>query len=85
MIDEAGSHEVPNDRDASADADVLIPRGVAGGLQRLGGWDVDEVDVVPPSISIGGRGWWVSTNTGVWKGGSGPHQPFHSGSSCQPG
>ena len=41
--------------------------------------------VVPPSISIGGRGWCVRMNVGVWNGGLGPHQPFHSGSSCQPG
>ena len=41
--------------------------------------------VVPPSISIGGRVWWVRTKTGVWNGGFGPHQPFHSGSSCHPG
>ena len=41
--------------------------------------------VVPPSISIGSRVWWVRTKTGVWNGGLGPHQPFQSGSSCQPG
>lgn len=26
------------------------------------------------------RRWWVSTKTGVWKGGSSPHQPCHSSS-----
>jgi hypothetical protein len=31
--------------------------------------------VVPPSISSGSRGWWVSTNTAWWNGGSSPHQP----------
>ena len=41
--------------------------------------------MVPPSISIEGRGRWVSTKVGVWNGGFGPHQPFQSGSSCQPG
>ena len=35
---------------------------------------------MPPSISIDGRGWCVSTNTGVWNGGFGPHQPRHSSS-----
>src|SRR3546814_6316876 len=35
--------------------------------------------------SIGGRGRWVRTKVGVWNGGFGPHQPFHSGSSCHPG
>ena len=35
---------------------------------------------MPPSISSDGRGWCVSTNTGVWNGGFGPHQPRHSSS-----
>jgi hypothetical protein len=39
--------------------------------------------VVPPSISKGSRGWWVSTKTGVWNGGLSPHQPFQGGSSRQ--
>ena len=59
--------------------------GLAGGLERLGGRSVDEVDVVPPSISIDGRGWWVRMKVGVWNGGLGPHAPFQSGSSCHPG
>jgi hypothetical protein len=29
-----------------------------------------------------GRTWWVMTKTGVWNGGSSPHQPCHSWS-CQ--
>ena len=29
-----------------------------------------------PGHLQGSRGWWVSTNTGVWKGGLSPHQPF---------
>src|SRR5580704_7053129 len=37
-------------------------------------------NTVPPSISIDGRAWCVSTNTGVWNGGFGPHQPRHSSS-----
>jgi hypothetical protein len=35
--------------------------------------------VVPPSISIDGRGRWVSTKVGVWNGGLGPHQPLPVG------
>ena len=31
-----------------------------------------------------GRTWCVSTNTGVWNGGSSPHQPFHFSSSHGP-
>jgi hypothetical protein len=34
--------------------------------------------VVPPSISIDGRGGWVRTKTGVWNGGLKHHGPFHS-------
>jgi hypothetical protein len=33
-------------------------------------------NVVPPSIAIDGRDWWVRTKTGVWKGGLGPHAPI---------
>ncbi len=43
-----------------------------------------NVKVVPPSISIGSRGWWVSTKTGVWYGGSSPHQPFQLSSHAPP-
>ncbi len=45
-------------------------RAVAGSASRK--WNV-----VPPSANEG-RGWWVRTNTGVWNGGSSPHQPRHS-------
>ena len=31
-----------------------------------------------------GRRWWVMTNTGVWNGGSSPHQPSHSWSAHGP-
>ena len=39
---------------------------------------VTKWNVVPPSISTGSRGWCVSTKTGPWYGGSGPHQPRQS-------
>ena len=39
---------------------------------------VTKWKVVPPCISIGSRGWCVSTNTGWWYGGSSPHQPVQS-------
>ena len=38
---------------------------------------VTKWNVVPPSISTGSCGWWVSTKTGAWYGGSSPHQPRH--------
>ena len=39
---------------------------------------VTKWNVVPPSIGMGSCGKWVSTNTGPWYGGFGPHQPCHS-------
>ena len=39
---------------------------------------------VPPFIVIGARGWCVSTKTGVWYGGSSPHQPFQLSSGHAP-
>ena len=45
---------------------------------------VTKWNVVPPCIAIGSRGWWVSTKTGWWYGGSSPHQPFQSESRHAP-
>jgi hypothetical protein len=39
---------------------------------------VTKWNVVPPSMTSGSRGWWVSTKTGAWYGGSGPHHPCQS-------
>ena len=39
---------------------------------------VTKWKVVPPAIATGSRGWWVSTKTSWWKGGSSPHQPAQS-------
>jgi len=55
--------------------------GAPRSLRLVGIPSVTKVKVVPPSISRGSRGWWVSTKTGVWKGGLSPHQPFQGGSS----
>jgi hypothetical protein len=41
---------------------------------------VAKWNVVPRSIASGSRGWWVRTKTGVWNGGSSPHQPFQPSS-----
>ena len=41
---------------------------------------VTKWNVVPPSISNGSRAWCVNTKTGVWYGGSSPHQPRHGSS-----
>lgn len=37
---------------------------------------VTKWNVVPPSISMGGRAWCVRMNVGTWYGGLSPHQPF---------
>src|SRR5260221_8456109 len=37
---------------------------------------VTKLKVVPPSIGIGSRGGWVSTNTGWWYGGGGGPPPL---------
>src|SRR6202790_720075 len=40
---------------------------------------VTKWKVVPPSITIGARAWWVRMKGGAWYGGLSPHQPFQSG------
>ena len=39
---------------------------------------------VPPAIRSSARGGWVNTKTGVWYGGSSPHQPFQLSSGQGP-
>ena len=43
-----------------------------------------KVKVVSESVS-GSRSWWVSTKTGMWNGGSSPHQPCQGSSPHGPG
>src|SRR3954468_5907376 len=45
---------------------------------------VTKKNVVSPAISIGSCAWWVSTKTGWWYGGSGPHPPLPSLSPPRP-
>jgi hypothetical protein len=84
VVDEPGGEEVADDGGTATDTDVLalgrvtVSRASAGEASRK--WNV-----VPPSISIDGRGRWVRMKVGVWNGGFGPHHPFQSGSSCHPG
>src|ERR687895_810163 len=44
VVDEPRSNEVPDHSGASADAYVLTVRSIAGGLERLRGRNVDEVE-----------------------------------------
>ena len=86
LVDQRRAEVLPDGGGTPADEDVLVTGRLGGGTE--GGLDpsVDEVEgrsplefeVVPPSIWSGSRGWWVSTKTGWWKGGSSPHQPVHS-------
>ena len=85
VVDEAGSQEVADDRGATADPDVEPGGRLPGGFERLGRRGVEEVEGGAALHLDRGLGRWVSTNVGVWKGGFGPHQPFQSGSSRQPG
>jgi hypothetical protein len=72
FVDQAGAEVLLDGGRATAEPDILPLGGVERSLQR----GVDAVvDVVPPFIVIGGRGWCVSTNTGWRKGGLSPHQP----------
>jgi hypothetical protein len=56
VVDEPGGEEVAYDGGPAADPDVLAIGCFAGGLERLGRGAVEEWNVVPPSISIEGRG-----------------------------
>ena len=85
VVDEPCGKELAYHGGAPADAYVLAICGLAGRLERLGRGASRKWYVVPPSISMDGRVWWVRTKTGVWNGGLGPHAPFQSGSSCHRG
>ena len=67
---------------AAADADIASirpPRRRERAPPRV--TPLRKWKVVPPAISIDGRGVWVRTKTGTRNGGSSPHQPRQSGSS----
>ncbi len=70
LVDEAGPQVLADRRDAAADPHVLAPRA-ASRARSSAAWmpSVTKWKVVPPSISIGARAWWVSTKTGTWYGG----------------
>ncbi len=90
-VDEIGVEELPDDGRPAPEADVLPSGGLACLLQDGGRVGVDEVErgvrtkwnVVSDNVNDG-RGWCVMTNTGVWNGGSSPHQPRQSWSAHGP-
>jgi hypothetical protein len=66
FVDHSGGERLTDSRRAAGDVDAVLAGRLAclrvGGLEALG----DEVELVPPSISIGSRAWRVSTKTGAW-------------------
>ena len=76
-VDEVGVEELPDDGRSATEPDILALGGLAGALKDCGRITVDEVK---SSVRQSERRapWCVITNTGVWKGGSSPHQPCHS-------
>jgi hypothetical protein len=72
-VDQVGVEELADRLDTTTQADVLV----------VGGWPRTKWKVVSDRLNDG-RGWWVSTNTGVWKGGSSPHHPSQSWSGQGP-
>jgi hypothetical protein len=65
---------------AATYAYILAVCGRHGPLQRINGVRGEEVERVPPVISMEGRGVCVKTKTGQLNGGSSPHHPFQVGS-----
>jgi hypothetical protein len=66
FVDHSGGERLTDGRGAARDVDAIL----AGRLTRLRvcgleAW-VTKWKLVPPSISIGSRAWWVSTKTGAW-------------------
>ena len=56
VVDQVGGEELSDSGRTPADADIETARGLLGNLQGLSRTRVDEVDVVPPFISIEGPG-----------------------------
>ena len=57
VVDKTGSYELANGCRPSANSDVQATRRLACRIEGLSRFGVDEIDVVPPSISIVGLGW----------------------------
>src|SRR5215204_4277570 len=53
----------------------LSPAAAFACCKALSMPSVTKVNVVPPSLTNLSRGWWVTTNTGMRKGGLSPHGP----------
>ena len=88
LVDEPRSEELLGDVRATRQTDVLAAGSLFGLRERRLDADsmpsVTKVKVVPPSLTSGSRSWWVMTKTGMWNGGSSPHQPSHGFASHDP-
>jgi hypothetical protein len=83
-VDQVGVEELPHGLHAAAEAHVLDRRPPPSRARSASaGAASTKWNVVSASVNDG-RTWWVSTNTGVWNGGTSPHQPCHSWSSHGP-
>src|SRR3954464_6638040 len=85
VVDEPGGKEVADDGGTSADAHVPAVRRLAGRLEGLGGRRVEEVER-RAALHFDRRARVVSEDEdGCVERRVGPHAPFQSGSSSQPG
>ena len=64
LIDERSTQVLPNGGCTASDQYITVARCFEGCVESCFDPTVDEVKRCPPCISIGGRGWCVSTNTG---------------------
>lgn len=71
-------------RNDAADASVLTVCASAARCNAASTAPVTKWNSVFLAMDRGTRAWCLSTNTGVWKGGFSPHQPFHSSSGQLP-
>ena len=83
VVDEVGGEEVAHHGRPAAEAYVQVAAAFASASTSAGEAS-RKWNVVPPAIASDGRGWWVSTYTGVWNGGLSPHQPCHASSGHGP-
>ena len=79
FVDEPRSQILIDGLGASADEDVRSPAASRACARADSMPSVTKVNVVSERDS-GSRSWCVRTNTGLWNGGSSPHQPRHGSS-----
>ena len=75
--------ELPDGGSPAAESDVLARAASRARSRTVAGSPSTKWNVVSERVNEG-RLWWVSTNTGVWNGGSSPHQPRQLWSSHGP-